>query len=175
MDTNLVAQMIVDGVSFAKHAHIDLPITPNDAIRFHDRTTPYIVHPIWCAMTIMAETRLPESLRLNGCLALMWHDALEDTHAELPIDTVCEVRQLIQDMSFANFADERNLIWERSKEIRLLKLYDKTSNLLDASHYSIEKWNNYVEFTQSLIVDVENNYGSLNIIKIAKSIAVHKS
>ena len=104
----------------------------------------------------------------------MWHDVLEDTRADLPIDTGREVRQLIQDMSFENFADEKTLIWARSKEIRLLKLYDKASNLLDASHYSIDKWNNYVEFTQSLIVDVENNYGQLNIIKIAKSIAVHK-
>lgn len=174
MDTSLVAQMIVDGASFAKHAHIDLPTTPNDAIRFHDRATPYIVHPIWCAMTIMTETTLSEPLRLNGCQALMWHDVLEDTRADLPIDTGREVRQLIQNMSFENFADEKTLIWARSKEIRLLKLYDKTSNLLDASHYSIEKWNNYVEFTQSLIVDVENNYGQLNIIKIAKSIAVRK-
>lgn len=175
MDTNFVAQMIVDSVRFAKHAHIDLPFTPNDAIRFHDRTTPYIVHPIWCAMTIMTETTLSEPLRLNGCQALMWHDVLEDTHVDLPIDTDREVRQMIQDMSFENFADEKTLIWTRSKEIRLLKLYDKASNLLDASHYSIDKWNNYVEFTQSLIVDVENNYGSLNIIKIAKSISVYKS
>lgn len=98
MDTNLVAQMIVDSAIFAKHAHIDLPITPNDAIRFHDRTTPYIVHPIWCAMTIMTETTLSEPLRLNGCQALMWHDVLEDTRAELPIDTSREVRQLIQDI-----------------------------------------------------------------------------
>lgn len=174
MDTNLVAQMIVNSVSFAKHAHIDLPFTPNDAIRFHDRTTPYIVHPIWCAMTIMTETTLSESLRLSGCQALMWHDVLEDTHAELPIDASREVCQLIQDMSFANFADERAGIWHRSKEVRLLKLYDKTSNLLDASHYTVEKWNTYVDFTRSLITDVENNYGQLNIIKIAKSVAINK-
>lgn len=79
MDTNRMAQMIVDSVSFAKRAHIDLPNSPDDAIRFHDRTTPYIVHPIWCAMTIMTETILDEGLRLKGCQALMWHDVLEDT------------------------------------------------------------------------------------------------
>lgn len=175
MDTNLVAQMIVDSVSFAKRAHIDLPVSPNDAIRFHDHSTPYIVHPIWCAMTIMTETTLSESLRLNGCQALMWHDVLEDTHAKLPADTSHEVRQLIQDMSFANFADEKIQVWHRSKEIRLLKLYDKTSNLLDASHYPTGKWNNYVDFTRSLISDVENNYGELNIIQIAKSLARNKT
>lgn len=167
-----MAQMIVNSVSFAKYAHIDLPNSPNDAIRFHDRVTPYIVHPIWCAMTIMTETTLDEALRLKGCQALMWHDVLEDTHAELPIDTSGEVRQLIQDMSFASFSVERDLVWQKSKEVRLLKLYDKTSNLLDASHFSKEKWNNYAEFTQLLINDVVNNYGQLNIIKIARVIAV---
>lgn len=172
MDTNQVAQMIVDSVSFTKRAHIDLPNSPNDSIRFHDCTTPYIVHPIWCAMTIMTETNLDEALRLKGCQALMWHDVLEDTNAELPIDTSDEVRQLIQDMSFASFAVERDLVWQKSKEVRLLKLYDKTSNLLDASHFSKDKWNNYVEFTQLLIDDVENNFGQLNIIKIARVIAV---
>lgn len=172
MDTNQVAQMIVNSVSFAKRAHIDLPNSPNDAIRFHDRATPYIVHPIWCAITIMTETKLDEALRFKGCQALMWHDVLEDTHAELPIDTSAEVRQLIQDMSFANFSVEKDLVWKKSKEVRLLKLYDKTSNLLDASHFSKDKWNNYVEFTQLLIDDVENNFGELNIIKIARVIAV---
>lgn len=174
MDTNRVAQMIVDSVSFSKRAHIDLPNSPNDAIRFHDQSTPYIVHPIWCAMTIMTETILGEALRLKGCQALMWHDVLEDTHAELPIDASDEVRQLIQDMSFASFAVERELIWLKSKEVRLLKLYDKTSNLLDASHFSKDKWNNYVEFTQLLMKDVENNFGQLNIIKIARAVAIHK-
>lgn len=174
MDTNRMAQMIVDSVSFAKRAHIDLPNSPNDAIRFHDRTTPYIVHPIWCAMTIMTETTLDEALRLKGCQALMWHDVLEDTHAELPIDMNDEVRQLIQDMSFASFAVERDLVWQKSKEVRLLKLYDKTSNLLDGSHFSKDKWNNYVEFTQLLIDDVEDNFGQLNILKIARAIAASK-
>jgi hypothetical protein len=69
MDTQNLAQQIVDSVAFAKYAHIDSAISPEDAI--------------WCAMTIMTETMLDESARLNGYLALMWHDVLEDTHAQL--------------------------------------------------------------------------------------------
>jgi hypothetical protein len=94
----------------------------------------------------------------------MRHNMLEDTHAELPIVTSGEVRQLIQDMSIASFAVERDLVWQKPKEVRLLKLYDKISSLLDASHYSKAKWNNYVEFTQLLIDDVEDNFGYSNII-----------
>jgi (p)ppGpp synthase/HD superfamily hydrolase len=174
MNTELIAQSIVDSVAFAKHAHVDSPISPDDAVRFHDLSTPYIVHPIWCAMTILTETMLEESGRLNGYLALMWHDVLEDTHAQLPDDVSDEVRELIQGMTFASFALEKETVWQRPSIIRLLKLYDKTSNLLDGSHMSKEKWNTYVQFTQALIADVANNFGSLNIVKIAKSIAVHK-
>jgi hypothetical protein len=174
MDTNRVAQMIQDGVSFTRLAHIELPRSPKDAVRFHDRSTPYIIHPIWCAMTIMTETTLEEAFRLKGCQALMWHDVLEDTHAELPTDISDELLKLIQDMSFASFDIEKDLVWQKPKEIRLFKLYDKTSNLLDASHYSVEKWNSYAEFTRRLVDDVEINYGKLNIVKIARAIAIHK-
>lgn len=174
MNTELVAKSIVDGVAFTKYAHIDSALSPEDAVRFHDRSTPYIVHPIWCSMTIMTETMLDGSVRLNGYLALMWHDVLEDTHAQLPDDVSDEVRELIQGMTFASFAVEKEMVWQRSALVRLLKLYDKVSNLLDGSHMSETKWNAYVEFTRLLIADVEQTYGQLNIVKIAKSIAIKK-
>lgn len=125
-------------------------------------------------MTIMTETMLDESIRLNGYLALMWHDVLEDTQAQLPEDIDDEVRELIQGMSFASFAVEKEAVWQQPAIIRLLKLFDKTSNLLDASHLSTEKWNAYTEFTQLLINDIEQNFGQLNIVKIAKAIAIKK-
>ncbi len=174
MDTQNIAQQIVDSVAFTKYAHIDSAISSEDAVRFHDRTTPYIVHPIWCAMTIMTETMLDESVRLNGYLALMWHDVLEDTHAQLPDDVSDEVHELIQGMTFTSFAVEKETVWQRPAMVRLLKLYDKTSNLLDGSHMSVNKWNAYAEFTHLLIADVEQNYGQLNIVKIAKAIAIKK-
>lgn len=63
-------------------------------------------------------------------------------------------------------------IWDRPKIVRLLKLYDKVSNLLDGSWMSDEKWNNqYVPYVKRLANDVENNYGTLNIVRIARAIA----
>lgn len=44
MDANQVAQMIADSLSFSKRVHINLSNSSNGVIRFHDRTTPYIVH-----------------------------------------------------------------------------------------------------------------------------------
>jgi hypothetical protein len=174
MNTKQLADEIVNGVIFAKHAHIDLPKTPADSVRFHDYLTPYIVHPIWCAMTLLTETSLDEGIRFKGYQALMWHDTLEDTFAKLPDDMDPTVRSLILDMTFDNFQEEKLKIWQCSKTVRLLKLYDKASNLLDASHMSQEKWNVYVDFVTQLIADVEINFGSLNIVKIAKAIAIYK-
>jgi hypothetical protein len=174
MDTKLIAQSIVDNVGLIKKAHIEHAKKSDDSVRFHDRSTPYIIHPLWCAMTIMTETKLPENLRLNGYQTLMWHDVLEDTDFELPNDMNFEIISMIQDMSFDSFEFERELIWQKSTFIRLLKLYDKTSNLLDASHLTDQKWNAYVDFTQKLIMDAEQNYGELNIVKISKSIAIYR-
>ena len=174
MDTRKVAQQIVDSVAFTKYAHIDSSITPADSVRFHDQSTPYIIHPIWCAMTIMTETSLDEALRLNGYQALMWHDVLEDTCAELPPGVSDDVRTLIKAMTFSSFADEKAHIFARPATARLLKLFDKTSNLLDGSHLSSTKWNDYVQFTHLLIADVEAQFGNLNIVKIARAIAICK-
>lgn len=171
MITEKFAQAIIDAADFAKRAHINHPRKLTDRVRFHDQRTPYIVHPIWCAMTILTETKLDETTRLNGYLALMWHDVLEDTFISLPSSTDETVKKLVNDMTFKSFEEETALLWEKSPLVRLLKLYDKTSNLLDASHLNEAKWNRYTEFTNKLQEDVQRNYGKLNIVKIAQAIA----
>jgi hypothetical protein len=145
------------------------------ATRRWDQTTPYAIHPLWCAMTLLSETTLPESLRDVGYQALLWHDILEDTQAGLPSDSSDTVKQLVQEMTFESFSDEMQHIWERSDTARLLKLYDKVSNLLDGTWMQNEQWNQYVTYTLKLLENVENisrkyRYGSLNIVKIARVI-----
>lgn len=174
MNTDQLADEIVRHVVFIKHAHIDQSKTPNDRVRFHDCSTPYIIHPIWCAMTLLSEATLDENIRINGYQALIFHDVLEDTTAMLPDEINADVKELVKDMTFSNFQEETQKIWQRSNLIRLFKLYDKTSNLLDGSHMSDRKWNNYVDFVITLIADVEGNFGQLNIVKMAKSIATYK-
>lgn len=174
MDKREIAHQIADSVALIREAHMDAAISPEDSVRFHDHCTPYIIHPIWCAMTLLTETQLPEQLRLDGYLALMWHDVPEDTYANLPDNFNDEVRDLVHGMAFASLAVEREKVWERPETVRLLKLYDKTSNLLDASHLSTQRWNTLVEFTLRLAGDVEANFGELNIVKIARAIAVVK-
>jgi len=174
--TKELADDILSDIQFAINAHIHHPKSSDDAVRFWDRTTPYIVHPTWCAMTILTETTLDDHIRLNGSRALLWHDILEDTTiSNLPAGTPDTVLSYVQDMTFNSFAEELDIIWSRDKEIRLLKLYDKVSNLLDGTWMKDKKWNDYIDFTLNLARDVETNYGLLNIVKISTTIAVKKS
>ena len=67
--------------------------------------TPYYIHPLWCATTLLTEEKLSEEIRRIGSQALLLHDVFEDTTAGLPEDTEDEVRRLVMDMTF-NTSDQ---------------------------------------------------------------------
>jgi hypothetical protein len=157
-------------------AHAKYPEKPKKAFRKWDGKTPYATHPIWCATTISTETNLDEKTRLEGYLALLYHDVLEDTITLLPNDLPERVKQLVQEMTFQGGSkQEMQEIWTRPREVILYKLYDKVSNLLDGSWMDTEKRKEYEEYTQKLAEDVMKNYGKLNITRIAKAIALEKN
>ena len=170
--TETLADEILNSIQFMVNAHIHRPKTEKDTVRFWDNKTPYIVHPTWCAMTILTETKLPEALRYDGYQALLFHDILEDTKVtHLPDVTSDAVAHYVNEMTFNSFTEERENIWSKDKEILLFKLYDKTSNLLDGTWMQEKKRNKYVDFTLKLMNEVQSEYGELNIVKIAKGIA----
>ena len=138
--------------------------------RYWDGRTPYSIHPIWCAMTLLHETSISEELRRDGSQALLYHDILEDTQFQLPKWLTERVKNLIKDMTFKSSNHEMIEIWNKSQEVRLLKLYDKVSNLLDGIWMDKEKRRGYTEYASRLCKDVEQNYGELNITKIEKII-----
>jgi hypothetical protein len=155
-------------------AHSEHSLNPENATRW-DHITPYAVHPIWCAMTLLTETALPKELRYIGYQVLLWHDLLEDTDLPLPNSTSKEVRNLVEEMTFTSFYEEKQQLWNRSKEAKLLKLYDKVSNLLDGVWMSNELWKDYLMHTLKLSEFVNQEYGELNIIKIARAVCVERS
>jgi len=168
--TKQLSDEILHSIQFMVNAHIHHPKTEKDAVRFWDNKTPYIIHPTWCAMTLLTETTLSEDLRFLGYQALLWHDVLEDTTMnELPDGTHNTVCQYVGNMTFTSFDEEVQNIWSKDKEIQLFKLYDKTSNLLDGTWMTDNKLNRYKEFTKKLMNKVQDEYGQLNIVKIAKS------
>jgi hypothetical protein len=170
--TEDLASEINFSITYAINAHIKNPKSPQDSIRFWDKTTPYVVHPIWCGMTLITETRLPEEVRFWGYQALLWHDLLEDTNLPLPEGTDSEVIRLVQEMTHPSFREEQLSIWDQREVVKLLKLYDKVSNLLDAVWMKDAKWNNLVEYTLKLRQFDLETYGDLNIVKIAGAVCL---
>jgi len=153
------------------NAHASYPKKPINAFRLWDQQTPYSIHPLWCAMTIATETTLPEKIRKDGMITLLYHDILEDTTKKLPLGLNQNVCHLIRDMTFSGGINEEiKKIWHKSKEVRLLKLYDKVSNLLDGIWMKPDKRTAYQQYVEQLIKDVEHNYTKLNIIRIARAI-----
>ena len=169
-----IAKDMQKAINHAFAAHIENPKSPEDAIRFWDKKTPYVIHPIWCGMTLLTETKLPEEIRLPGYQALIWHDVLEDTNLLLPEGTDAEVARLVGEMTFASFKEEQELIESKENLVKLLKLYDKTSILLDAVWMKDEKWNNLVDYTLKLRQFIMEAYGDLNIVKIAGAVCIRR-
>lgn len=166
---------MIKELTFTINAHRNNPKKPSKAFRKWDGKTPYAIHPIWSAMTIMTETTLDEKTRQEGYLTLLYHDILEDTNVKLPIDTPKRIEHLVKEMTFEGGSEEEmRLIWDKSQEVRLYKLYDKVSNLLDGTWMTREKREKYEGYLERLTQDVERNYGTLNITKIARAIGERK-
>ena len=164
------AKQIVESITYSFSAHAERPTKASKAVRKWDGVTPYGVHPAWCAMTLLQEPALPEEVRERGYQALLFHDLLEDTTADLPEGIASEIRELVEGMTFASSDEEMVKVWERTSEVRLLKLYDKVSNRLDGVWMTPEKLERYRAYTRRLADDVEANFGSLNIVRIARAL-----
>jgi len=83
----LTARQIVDAITFAVLGHDNYARKPEFRFRTWDNETPYGVHPVWCAMTILFEASLPKRTRVYLVKLLLFHDLEEDTTAGFPEDT----------------------------------------------------------------------------------------
>lgn len=156
-------------IGFVIEAHRDYPRKPSKAFRKWNGRTPYHIHPLWCATMLSTETALDDKTREEGAQALLYHDILEDTTRPLPDWLSPRVCYLIEQMT-----DKRGdiltlkYLWKLEPEVRLYKLYDKVSNLLDGCWMDENKRTEMQGKTRRLCEDAEKNYGILNIIKLAK-------
>jgi len=158
-------------IQIVLNAHQDLAKTPENTVRGFDNETPYIFHPLWCSSMIATEPLLSRDLRIEEALAFLYHDVLEDTNASLPSDLSANIQQSIENMTFQRgMRQEMDETWMKEPKIRLFKLHDKVSNLLDATWMSSEYQQLYVNYTKRLVEDVEQQFGILNITKIAHAI-----
>lgn len=163
--------MLDQVLQYAIEAHAAHSKAPYKSVRKWDQQTPYWMHPTWCAMTILTESTLSYETRQQGALALLLHDVLEDTTQPVPTHLVGpDVEALVNDLtSFVEFAEKKRNLWTKTPLVRLLKLYDQTSNLLDGAWMPVEKRRAIAEFVAQLADDAEQNFGPLNIIRIART------
>lgn len=175
MDLTIVHPRLTRALAFAIEAHTNRPRKPEMAFRGagqrEGEATPYWTHVAWCACMATTESSIPAELRAILAEALILHDVLEDTTVDLPDDTPERVRLLVEEATFDGTADERTNVWCRSREVRLLKLFDKTQNLLDRAGLNPRNRKAYAEFTLRLADDVERSFGgNLNILVLARAI-----
>ena len=167
--TQTYAEQLGEAITFAIQTHTFFANTPRDAARLWDHQTPYVIHPIWCAMTLLTETKLPQEIRYPGAIVLLWHDILEDTQRPLPPHTQPIIQNLVQEMTFASLDEEFEQLWQRSDTTKLLKLYDKVSQFLDGIWLADARWNQLVRHTRQLEQFVVTTYGELNIVRLSRT------
>lgn len=164
------AQKLAELITYTIEAQDKLAIEDKKRVRWWDNETPQGIHPVWCAMTFLTETNLPTKLREQGWQALLLHDILEDTTAELPKDCSEDVRKWVDELTAADDVEVWKKIWTGSDEAKLLKLYDTTSNLLDSTWMTGSYRLYRIENIKKLVEFVKKTYGNLNIVIIAKAI-----
>lgn len=158
-------------INDASVAHQDQSRKPSKAFRIWDKETPYVVHSIWGAMSVLHETQLSENTRVNCAKALVFHDVLEDTTAFLPEYLEDEVVDLIKEVTFQSQEEAMEKIWQSSDEAQLVTLYDMVSNMMDGSWMDEKQKVFYLDYTLKLKDAVQSKLGDLNIVKIAESLS----
>lgn len=159
-------------ISFTAIAHQEKVLPAAKAFRAFPsgEKTPYFVHSLWCAIMLWLDSDLPENIRYPGTQALLFHDILEDTSASLPDNVSDEVKHLVQEMTYkGGFNEEKTAVLTKPPLIQLLKLYDKTATLYDGDMKPgrVYEW---TEFMLKLINTVEREYGTLNIVLLAREL-----
>lgn len=142
---------------------------PKKAFRF-DGVTPFSVHPVLLAMLILNEEHLPEEIRVRGAKALLAHDLLEDTTAELPEWAKDpEVEKLVRGLTFTKGQDKYVDVWNRGEDVILLSFFDSVANLTCVGNVSSERMAYKKKKVREHLAYIESCYPWLEIVKMAKA------
>lgn len=136
-----------------------------------DGRVPFVVHPLWCAMMLVNDTRIPDEERQQGFQALLLHDILEDTSLPIPDFVEPAVVELVQAMTHTSWEEEKD-IEGKSPLVLLLKLCDKMASMYDETvrQSVIGRRREWKELTQRLLNEAEKNYKESRITQIARAI-----
>lgn len=154
---------------------LDLAYTAHQKYNKKDSTrqrggVPFVVHPIWCALTILNDQKIPFEEREIGYQVLMLHDVLEDTNFDISKENISsEVLNYVKEMTFESWGEEKVEVLQKTPFVKMLKLCDKISSMYDEC-VGIRKRGEWKELTEKLLVDVERYYGRIRLVTIAEAI-----
>ena len=158
---------------FAYEAH-ELNINDHGWTTRQLGNVPFVVHPLWCALTVLNDTTIDQDLRELGFRVLLLHDVLEDTRFKLPPDLNEKTISLINDMTYDNFDEEKKHVPSKPVFLQFLKLIDKVSTIYD-NHGPIsclkpERQRDWRQYTELLLKNTETEFGHTQSYKTAKTI-----
>jgi hypothetical protein len=130
-------------------------------IRAHDLRTPFVVHPLQCALAVLAEPGLDGELRVQLFDVLLHHELEAQTGIE-PDFLPLPIQEMIRSLRCLSWSEE--LGWSAPPEIRLAKLYSLTFDIMDWQIQAAA----CAELLSRLIADVQHEFRLLNIVELAQ-------
>ncbi len=132
---------------------------------------PFIVHPLWCALTLLNDQRIPFEEREIGYQVLLLHDILEDTSLPIPDYIDEKIIEYVKEMTHTSWQEEQD-INQKSYFIKLLKLCDKIASMYDETvRKNVPgRRREWKALTQKLLQDVESHYGNIRLVVLARAI-----
>ena len=96
----------VDFIAYTADAHQEKTLPTAKKLRTFPsgEKNPYFTHSLWCSTMVLLDTQLPENIRDNASIALLFHDILEDTSAPLPDSLTPEIIYLIKKHDVCKFS-----------------------------------------------------------------------
>ncbi len=128
-------------------------------VRSHDLVTPFAVHPLQCALAALSEPVLDGELRVKLFRVLLYHE-LEAQTGIKPDFLQLPIQEMIRSLRCLGHGA---LGWSAPPEIRLAKLYSLVFDLQDGQLPQ----DAHANLLHHLVTDVAENYGVLNIVKLA--------
>jgi hypothetical protein len=155
---------LLDFADDAYHHH-----NKSDQVYRQSGKVPYATHPLGCAMLLIADQRIPWHEREIGFQALILHDVLEDTNADLPNWVDEEVKETVRQMTFESSDHALREASSKPIFIKLLMLLDGFWSMYE-EHVQPVRRKQWKQGVAMAIKEVEQHYGNIRVVQIAKAI-----
>lgn len=145
-------------------------------------SVPYLVYPVWAAMTILTEMALPKRLRVLGFYTLMFQHLIGTDGSIEPIAVpqignwgVTMVNMFGKKMAFVSLEEEVDVAPTLPRTVQLFLLYEKISYLMGTLKMSRGDAKRYLNLVRALTNNVEERFGTLNIVLFSRVLQSHNS